>query len=70
MTGSLSLLHKKMKDAKVSLSLDKAMASLRDIRLAHCYYPQKAQPMRKICRLSSTEKELLTALNIEITSVS
>jgi len=65
----LSLLHKKMKDAKVSMSLDKAMASLRDIRLAHCYYPQKAQPVRKICRLSSTEKELLTALNLEIPEV-
>jgi len=65
----LSLLHKKMKEAKVSMSLDRAMESLRSIRLAYCYYPRKAQPVRKICRLSSTEKELLTALNLEIPEV-
>jgi len=65
----LSLLQKKMKEAKVSMSLERAMEVLRGIRLAHCYYLRKAQPVRKICRLSSTEKELLTALNIEITSV-
>jgi transposase len=65
----LSLLHKKMKEAKVSMSLERAMEVLRGIRLAHCYYPRKAQPVRKICRLSSTEKELLTSLDIEITSV-
>ncbi len=65
----LSLLHKKMKEAKVSMSLDRAMESLRDIRLAYCYYPQKAQPVRKICRLSSTEKELLTALSLKIPEV-
>jgi transposase len=62
----LSLLHKKMKEAKLSMSLDRAMESLRDIRLAYCYYPRKAQPVRKICRLSNTEKELLTALNLEL----
>ena len=65
----LSLLHKKMKEAKVSMSLERAMEVLRGIRLAHCYYPRKAQPVRKICRLSSTEKELLTALNLEIPEV-
>ncbi len=65
----LSLLHKKMKEAKVSMSLDRAMETLRSIRLAYCYYPRKAQPVRKICRLSSTEKELLTALNLEIPEV-
>jgi transposase len=65
----LSLLQKKMREAKVSMSLDRAIESLRDIRLAYCYYPRKAQPVRKICRLSSTEKELLTALNLEIPEV-
>lgn len=65
----LSLLHKKMKEAKLSMSLDRMMESLRDIRLAYCYYPRKAQPVRKICRLSSTEKELLTALDLEIPTV-
>ena len=39
------------------------------IRLAYYYYPRKAQPVRKICRLSSTEKELLTSLNLEIPEV-
>ena len=63
------IFHKKMKEAKVSASLDRAMESLRSIRLAYCYYPRKAQPVRKICRLSSTEKELLTALNLEIPEV-
>lgn len=65
----LSLLHKKMKEAKLSLSLDRAMELLRDIRLAYCYYPRKTKPVRKICQLSSTQKELLTALGLEIPAV-
>ncbi len=65
----LSLLQKKMKEAEISMSIDRAMESLRDIRLAYCYYPRKTQPVRKICRLSSIEKELLTALSLEIPTV-
>ena len=62
----LSLIYKKMKEAKVAMSLDRTMEVLREIRLAHCYYPRKASLIRKICRLSSTEQKLLTSLNIEI----
>lgn len=65
----LSLLHKKLKSAGLDLSLDRAMEILRGIRLAICFYSHSEQPVRKVCRLSSTEKELLTALGIKIEAV-
>jgi len=65
----LSLLHKKLKSAGFDLSLDRAMEILRGIRLAICFYSHSEQPVRKVCRLSSTEKELLTALGIKIEAV-
>lgn len=65
----LSLLHMKLKNAGLDLSLDRAMEILRGIRLAICFYPRSAQPVRKVCRLSSTEKELLTALDLKIEAV-
>ncbi len=66
----LSLIYKKMKEAKVATLLDRAMEVLPGIRLAHCYNPRKNQPIRKIFRLSSTEQKLITSLNIEIADVS
>ncbi|MEW5902031.1 MAG: transposase, partial [Acidobacteriota bacterium] len=65
----LSLLHRKLKSAGLDLSLDRAMEILRGIRLAICFYPRSAQPVRKVCRLGSTEQELLTALNLKIEPV-
>jgi len=65
----LSLLHLKLKSAGLNLSLDRAMEVLRGIRLAFCFYPRSAQPVRKVCRLGSAERELLTALNLKIEAV-
>jgi len=65
----LSLLHRKLKNAGLAISLDRAMEALRAIRLAICYYPKSPQTVRKVCRLSSTEQELLTALNLQIEAV-
>jgi transposase len=65
----LSLLHLKLKSAGLNLSLDRAMEVLRGIRLAFCFYPQSAQPVRKVCRLGSAERKLLTALNLKIEAV-
>ena len=62
----LALIQKKLRESKVELSLDRTIEALRGIRLAHCYYPHKSKPVRKICRMGRTEKELLTAMNIEI----
>ena len=62
----LSLLKKKLKDSGIAMSLDRAMEILRDIRLAFCYYPRSVQPVRKVCRLSSAEEKLLTALSLKI----
>jgi len=62
----LSLLGRRLHRAGLSLSLDHAVEALRDIRLAYCYYPRSAQPVRKTCRRSSAEQELLTALNIDL----
>jgi transposase len=62
----LSLLQRKLKSAGLDLSLDRAMEVLRGIRRAICFYPRSAQPVRKVCRLGSTEQELLTALNLKI----
>lgn len=64
----LCLLRKRLKETSPTISLDKAMEVLRGIRLAHCYYPWKSQPVRKVCRLSSTEEELLKSLNIDLVS--
>ena len=65
----LSLLNKRMKEAALKMSLDRVMEVLRGIRLALCYYPRRRQPVRKVCRISSTEQELLTSLNIKISAV-
>ena len=62
----LSLLGRRLHRAGLSVSLDRAVAMLRDIRLAYCYYPHSAQPVRKTCRRSSAEQELLTALSIDL----
>jgi len=60
----LSLLKKRLDEAAAGISLDRMMETLRGIRLAHCYYPDKSKPIQKICRTSRTERELLTSLNI------
>ncbi|MBN1271625.1 MAG: IS1634 family transposase [Candidatus Aminicenantes bacterium] len=65
----LALLHKKLVDAEADISLDRAMDMLRGIRLVHCYYPNKSRPVQKICRICSTEKKLLKALNIKLSGV-
>lgn len=65
----LSLIHRKLKNAGLAISLDRAMEALRAIRLAICFYPKSPQPVRKVCRLGSTEQELLTALNLKIEAV-
>jgi hypothetical protein len=65
----LSLLHRKLKNAGLAISLDRAMEALRAIRPALCRYPKSPQTVRKVCRLSSTEQELLTALNLQIEAV-
>jgi len=65
----LSVLHMKLKSAGLNLSLGRAMEILRGIRLAICFYPRSAQPVRKVCRLGSTEQELLTALNLKMGAV-
>ena len=62
----LSLIGRRLHRAGLSISLDRAVEKLRNIRLAYCYYPGSAQPVRKICRRSSTEQELLTALNLDL----
>jgi transposase len=65
----LSILHMKLKKAGLSHSLDRAMEILRSIRLAFCFYPRSAQPIRKVCKLGSTEQDLLTALGLQIEAV-
>jgi transposase len=65
----LSLLHRKLKNAGLTISMDRAMEILRSIRLAICFYPRSSQPVRKVCRLGSTEQGLLTALNLKIEAV-
>jgi transposase len=65
----LSLLHRKLKTAGLAISLDRAMEILRAVRLAICFYPRSSQPVRKVCRLGSTEQELLTALDLKIKAV-
>jgi transposase len=62
----LSLLGRRLHRAGLSISLEQAIGKLRNIRLAYCYYPGSAQPVRKICRRRSTEQELLTALNLDL----
>jgi len=65
----LSLVHRKLKNAGLTISLDRAMDMLRAVRLAFCYYPGSSQPVRKVCRLGSTEQALLTALDLKIEGV-
>jgi transposase len=65
----LSLLHRKLKSAGLAISLDRTMEILRAVRLAICFYPRSSQPVRKVCRLGSTEQELLTALDLKIEAV-
>lgn len=65
----LALLKKRLEESETDISLDRAMETLRGIRLAHCYYPQKSKPVQKICRMGSTERELLTSLNIQFSGV-
>jgi len=65
----LSLLHRKLKNAGLAISLDRAMEILRSIRLAICFYPRSSQPVRKVCRLGSTEQKLLTALDLKVEAV-
>lgn len=65
----LSLLNKRKKEVGLKVSLDRLMEILRGIRFALCYYPRRRQPIRKVCRLSSTEQELLTSLNVKISAV-
>jgi len=62
----LSILGRRLHRAGLAISLDRAVETLRDIRLAYCYYPHSARPVRKICRPSSAEKKLLTALNLDL----
>ncbi|MDH5414948.1 MAG: hypothetical protein OEW87_12475, partial [Flavobacteriaceae bacterium] len=64
----LALLKRRLEESAADLSLDRAMETLRGIRLAHCYYPHKSKPVQKICRMGSTEKELLTSLGVQITT--
>lgn len=62
----LALLKRRLEDSAKEISLDRAMETLRGIRLAHCYYPHKSKPVQKICRMGRTEKELLTSLDVQI----
>jgi hypothetical protein len=45
------------------------MEVLRGIRRAVYLYPGSSHPVRKLCRIGSTEEELLKALGVEINSV-
>ena len=65
----LSLLSRKLRQAGVTMALDRAMDTLRGIRRAVYLYPGSVRPVRKLCRLGSTEEELLRALGIEIKAV-
>lgn len=65
----LALIQKRLAEAEADISLDRALETLRGIRLAHCYYPGKSKPVQKICRLGRTERELLTSLNIQLSGV-
>jgi len=51
------------------MALDRAMEVLRGIRRAVYIYPGSSKPIRKLCRLGSTEEELLKALGLEIEAV-
>lgn len=61
----LSLIHRKIRQAGLTMGLDRALETLRGIRRAVYHYPGSAQPIRKLCRLESTERELLTALKLD-----
>ncbi|MDW7760038.1 MAG: hypothetical protein SCM96_05300, partial [Acidobacteriota bacterium] len=61
----LSLIHRKIRQAGLTMGLDRALETLRGIRRAVYHYPGSAQPIRKLCLLESTERELLTALKLD-----
>lgn len=65
----LSLLSRKMHRSGLTMALDRAMEVLRGIRRAVYIYPGSSKPIRKLCRLGSTEEELLKALGLEIEAV-
>jgi transposase len=65
----LSLLSRKLHRAGVGMAMDRAMEVLRGIRRAVYLYPGSSQPVRKLCRIGSTEEELLRALGVEIKAV-
>jgi transposase len=65
----LSLLSRKLHRAGVGMAMDRAMEVLRGIRRAVYLYPGSSQPVRKLCRIGSTEEELLKALGVEIKAV-
>ena len=65
----LSLLSRKLRRAGVTMALDRAMDTLRGIRRAVYLYPGSTRPIRKLCQIGSTEKELLRALAVEIKPV-
>jgi len=65
----LSLLSRKLRRAGVTMALDRVLATLRGIRRAVYLYPGSPRPIRKLCRIGSTEEELLRALGIEIKAV-
>jgi transposase len=62
----LSILSRKLRRAKVTMAMDRAMEALRGVRRAVYIYPGSSKPIRKLCLLGSTEEELLKALELEI----
>jgi transposase len=65
----LSLLSRKLQKAGVVMAMDRAMEVLRGIRRAVYLYPGSSHPVRKLCRIGSTEEELLKALGVDIKAV-
>jgi transposase len=65
----LALLSRKLHRSGLTMALDRAMEMLRGVRRAVYLYPGSTKPIRKLCRLGSTEEELLKALGLEIEAV-
>jgi transposase len=65
----LSLFSRKIHRSGLTMALDRAMEVLRGIRRAVYIYPGSTKPIRKLCRLGSTEEALLKALGLEIEAV-
>ena len=65
----LSLLSRKLQKAGIVMAMDRAMEVLRGIRRAVYLYPGSSHPVRKLCRIGSTEEELLKALGVDIKAV-